>query len=152
VVKVAAEKNSTLVLPFPVELLRFLEHANPAETPDTTIPATTAPVPPSGPLAATSTGLESAAAASAWENDPLGSGRAHPAAPRVATVAQGADNDDPRRNTSPRRGRDRRHRAGRDAMEAAARARSTRTHTTPRTGASRVPIGPPRTRSGRQPP
>jgi hypothetical protein len=24
---VAAEKNSTLVLPFPVELLRFLEHA-----------------------------------------------------------------------------------------------------------------------------
>ena len=90
VVKVAAEKNSTLVLPFPVELLRFLEHANPAETPDTTIPATTAPVPPSGPLAATSTGLESAAAAGAWENDALGSGRAHPAAPRAATVAQGA--------------------------------------------------------------
>ena len=27
VVEVAAEKNSTLVLPFPVELLRFLEHA-----------------------------------------------------------------------------------------------------------------------------
>jgi len=27
VVQVAAEKNSTLVLPFPVELLRFLEHA-----------------------------------------------------------------------------------------------------------------------------
>jgi len=26
VVQVAAEKNSTLVLPFPVELLRFLEH------------------------------------------------------------------------------------------------------------------------------
>jgi len=89
VVEVAAEKNSTLVLPFPVELLRFLEHANPAETPDTTIPATTAPVPPSGPLAATSTGLESAAAAGAWENDALGSGRAHPAAPRAATVAQG---------------------------------------------------------------
>ena len=30
VVEVAAEKNSTLVLPFPVELLRFLEHATPA--------------------------------------------------------------------------------------------------------------------------
>ena len=29
VVEVAAEKNSTLVLPFPVELLRFLEHATP---------------------------------------------------------------------------------------------------------------------------
>ncbi|HKN52944.1 MAG TPA: hypothetical protein VJX66_10605, partial [Amycolatopsis sp.] len=27
VVQVAAEKNSTLVLPFPVELLRFLDHA-----------------------------------------------------------------------------------------------------------------------------
>jgi regulator of protease activity HflC (stomatin/prohibitin superfamily) len=31
VVEVAAEKNSTLVLPFPVELLRFLEHATAAE-------------------------------------------------------------------------------------------------------------------------
>ncbi|WP_445190048.1 slipin family protein [Pseudonocardia sp. Cha107L01] len=32
VVEVAAEKNSTLVLPFPVELLRFLERATPPET------------------------------------------------------------------------------------------------------------------------
>jgi regulator of protease activity HflC (stomatin/prohibitin superfamily) len=32
VVAVAAEKNSTLVLPFPVELLRFLQRATPAET------------------------------------------------------------------------------------------------------------------------
>ncbi|MFE0633327.1 slipin family protein [Streptomyces sp. NPDC058864] len=32
VVAVAAEKNSTLVLPFPVELLRFLERATPPET------------------------------------------------------------------------------------------------------------------------
>jgi regulator of protease activity HflC (stomatin/prohibitin superfamily) len=31
VVEVAAEKNSTLILPFPVELLRFLERAQPAE-------------------------------------------------------------------------------------------------------------------------
>ncbi|MFJ2033065.1 slipin family protein [Streptosporangium sp. NPDC087985] len=31
VVEVAAEKNSTLVLPFPVELLRFLERAAPSE-------------------------------------------------------------------------------------------------------------------------
>ncbi|MEV8632189.1 SPFH domain-containing protein [Streptosporangium sp. NPDC051023] len=31
VVEVAAEKNSTLVLPFPVELLRFLERLTPAE-------------------------------------------------------------------------------------------------------------------------
>ncbi|HET9875602.1 MAG TPA: slipin family protein, partial [Mycobacterium sp.] len=33
VVEVAAEKNSTLVLPFPVELLRFLEHATPPSRP-----------------------------------------------------------------------------------------------------------------------
>jgi regulator of protease activity HflC (stomatin/prohibitin superfamily) len=38
VVEVAAEKNSTLVLPFPVELLRFLERATPAE-PDRGAPA-----------------------------------------------------------------------------------------------------------------
>ena len=38
VVEVAAERNSTLVLPFPVELLRFLERATPgvSERPDTT--------------------------------------------------------------------------------------------------------------------
>jgi hypothetical protein len=38
VVEVAAEKNSTLVLPFPVELLRFLERSTPAQTaaPDST--------------------------------------------------------------------------------------------------------------------
>ena len=45
VVEVAAEKNSTLVLPFPVELLRFLErstpqgHEDPAEGSDTDIQA-----------------------------------------------------------------------------------------------------------------
>lgn len=33
VVDVAAEKNSTLVMPFPVELLRFFEHAAGADTP-----------------------------------------------------------------------------------------------------------------------
>lgn len=33
VVEVAAEKNSTLVLPFPVELLRFLERTTPPESP-----------------------------------------------------------------------------------------------------------------------
>jgi hypothetical protein len=49
VVEVAAEKNSTLILPFPVELLRFLERATPerdeqatpsanGETPELTAP------------------------------------------------------------------------------------------------------------------
>jgi hypothetical protein len=47
VVEVAAEKNSTLVLPFPVELLRFLERSTPPErvpagaTPDGRHPAPT---------------------------------------------------------------------------------------------------------------
>ncbi|MER5324168.1 slipin family protein [Streptosporangium roseum] len=44
VVEVAAEKNSTLVLPFPVELLRFLERATPPE-----------PQPPAGPATANAT-------------------------------------------------------------------------------------------------
>jgi regulator of protease activity HflC (stomatin/prohibitin superfamily) len=39
VVEVAAEKNSTLVLPFPVELLRFLERSTPGDTPAGELPA-----------------------------------------------------------------------------------------------------------------
>jgi hypothetical protein len=41
VTEVAAEKNSTLVMPFPVELLRFFEHAAGGRTAD--------PVPAAGP-------------------------------------------------------------------------------------------------------
>ncbi|MFF1630136.1 slipin family protein, partial [Streptomyces sp. NPDC058272] len=46
VVAVAAEKNSTLVLPFPVELLRFLERAQQpgAPAPEQTPPAVRQPV------------------------------------------------------------------------------------------------------------
>ncbi len=44
VVEVAAEKNSTLVLPFPVELLRFLENSTSAAAPEAPTPA--APVRP----------------------------------------------------------------------------------------------------------
>ncbi len=36
VVQVASEKNSTLVLPFPVELLRFLERSSPPKLPEKT--------------------------------------------------------------------------------------------------------------------
>jgi regulator of protease activity HflC (stomatin/prohibitin superfamily) len=39
-VEVAAEKNSTVVLPFPVELLRFLEASTPRPTPEVTPAAT----------------------------------------------------------------------------------------------------------------
>jgi regulator of protease activity HflC (stomatin/prohibitin superfamily) len=51
VVEVAAEKNSTLVLPFPVELLRFLERATPAEAAAPAAPADG--VSPVGPRAVT---------------------------------------------------------------------------------------------------
>jgi hypothetical protein len=57
-VEVAAEKNSTLVLPFPVELLRFLERATPQDAaPQAATPAVpdprvrTAAVTPAGPTA-----------------------------------------------------------------------------------------------------
>ncbi len=43
VVEVAAEKNSTLVLPFPVELLRFLERATPPQTTAAATPPEAAP-------------------------------------------------------------------------------------------------------------
>jgi regulator of protease activity HflC (stomatin/prohibitin superfamily) len=48
IVEVAAERNSTLVLPFPVELLRFLEQATPAP------PANTAESGPGSPTTAPS--------------------------------------------------------------------------------------------------
>jgi regulator of protease activity HflC (stomatin/prohibitin superfamily) len=52
VVEVAAEKNSTLVLPFPVELLRFLERSTPAEAPTAAdasrLEAAPAPASPNG--------------------------------------------------------------------------------------------------------
>ncbi|MFB6807134.1 slipin family protein [Streptomyces sp. NPDC056387] len=52
VVAVAAEKNSTLVLPFPVELLRFLERAAPAPgAPDSAPAQTPAPAPTPTPTA-----------------------------------------------------------------------------------------------------
>jgi len=50
VVEVAAEKNSTLVLPFPVELLRFLERA---AGPDVPAAPPTAPTPAAAPTEAT---------------------------------------------------------------------------------------------------
>jgi len=50
VVQVAAEKNSTLVLPFPVELLRFLEAQTPAK-PAPEAPKTPSEAPPNGQIA-----------------------------------------------------------------------------------------------------
>jgi regulator of protease activity HflC (stomatin/prohibitin superfamily) len=49
VAEVAAEKNSTLVLPFPVELLRFLERSTPLEIPEPVVGA--APTPAVAPAA-----------------------------------------------------------------------------------------------------
>ncbi|MDX3158922.1 slipin family protein, partial [Streptomyces scabiei] len=50
VVAVAAEKNSTLVLPFPVELLRFLERAQAGPPPEPPQPPRAPPPPPRGCL------------------------------------------------------------------------------------------------------
>jgi regulator of protease activity HflC (stomatin/prohibitin superfamily) len=47
VVEVAAERNSTLVLPFPVELLRFLERVTPSQSTDAETPPS--PDPPADP-------------------------------------------------------------------------------------------------------
>lgn len=71
VVEVAAERNSTLVLPFPVELLRFLERATPGETSDETAGAT-----PTEPVAEPST-------------EPTSEPAAEPAAVPVATNGHG---------------------------------------------------------------
>jgi regulator of protease activity HflC (stomatin/prohibitin superfamily) len=51
VVEVAAEKNSTLVLPFPVELLRFLERAPIAAAVETASPPAELPTAPLSPTA-----------------------------------------------------------------------------------------------------
>ncbi|MFI6859189.1 slipin family protein [Streptomyces sp. NPDC050421] len=97
VVAVAAEKNSTLVLPFPVELLRFLERAQqPAQQqPAQQQPAPPQPVerapeasaPPPPPPAEQPAPTPSAPAPS----DPAasGSGRLRPATPRTAAPASG---------------------------------------------------------------
>ncbi|MEE1756882.1 slipin family protein [Streptomyces sp. SP18CS02] len=81
VVAVAAEKNSTLVLPFPVELLRFLERA--AQPPQPAEPGRTAragpPAPPDG--AARHDGTAPAVEAGAQDPRTPAAGPAHRAAP-----------------------------------------------------------------------
>jgi regulator of protease activity HflC (stomatin/prohibitin superfamily) len=67
VVAVAAEKNSTLVLPFPVELLRFLERSQGGTAP---APSTASPVQGAQPLTPPPTAFEDEVA----ERDPLSSG------------------------------------------------------------------------------
>ena len=57
VVEVAAEKNSTLVLPFPVELLRFLERSAPAEASQAAAGVQTALAPTAPPPAVDGTDI-----------------------------------------------------------------------------------------------
>lgn len=81
VVAVAAEKNSTLVLPFPVELLRFLERAAPAAA------AAVAPAAPVAPAPAAPTAPAPAAPAAAGpEPEPAGD----PAPAAVPPAAEAA--------------------------------------------------------------
>jgi len=51
IVSVAAEKNSTLVLPFPVELLRYLEHNTPMAVPNAAKVEPAVPAAPAVPVA-----------------------------------------------------------------------------------------------------
>ena len=62
IVQVASEKNSTLVLPFPVELLRFLEHNSAPPAPPAVAVSSTAVSPTPVPLAAGSPTDERSAA------------------------------------------------------------------------------------------
>jgi hypothetical protein len=57
VVEVAAEKNSTLVLPFPVELLRFLERSTPEDRPTAEDSASADAAPDQVPLPRAATGV-----------------------------------------------------------------------------------------------
>jgi regulator of protease activity HflC (stomatin/prohibitin superfamily) len=76
VVEVAAEKNSTLVLPFPVELLRFLERATP-------------PAEAAGPATSTPQSAPVSAAAQEGEDDAAPFER-RPVAPRSAPAERAA--------------------------------------------------------------
>jgi hypothetical protein len=69
VVEVAAEKNSTLVLPFPVELLRFLERSTPAARSDTA-PADSGSVPAEAGSAAAGSAATAAASTAAPALEP----------------------------------------------------------------------------------
>ncbi|MGW9024813.1 SPFH domain-containing protein [Streptomyces sp. NPDC055722] len=82
VVAVAAEKNSTLVLPFPVELLRFLERAAPQEV----TPGHDGARPPSATAKPAPEALEEAAAGPLPEAAPPVPESAQEAAPEAPTA------------------------------------------------------------------
>ncbi len=93
VVEVAAEKNSTLVLPFPVELLRFLERSTPAE-PAAVPTAAAAPTDPAPVVAPTTTDAPTTDAAARPGPAPVtalprANGAVHDdAAPALAPIAE----------------------------------------------------------------
>lgn len=85
VVAVAAEKNSTLVLPFPVELLRFLERAQQPSPPVDRVPEAPAPPAPPSPSAEP----PAPAPAPPAPSTASGPGRLRPATPKTAAPASG---------------------------------------------------------------
>jgi regulator of protease activity HflC (stomatin/prohibitin superfamily) len=104
VVAVAAEKNSTLVLPFPVELLRFLERATPAETvravqavSGAVQAAPPAPQPPAPPAAAAPRPDEGVAPDVEPDVEPGPGGDPDPAVPPGATSATASQESVPTR-------------------------------------------------------
>jgi hypothetical protein len=89
VVEVAAEKNSTLVMPFPVELLRFFDRAAPAAARARPMPAEDTPSPPPVPAGATIPAALSgtpAPGAPALNGAPVAKPAASAAAPQAAAA------------------------------------------------------------------
>ncbi|MGO9083445.1 MAG: slipin family protein, partial [Streptosporangiaceae bacterium] len=83
VVEVAAEKNSTLVMPVPVELLRFFDRAGPATAGAAHPPAAQAADVPPAPLAAgmPAISVPDSLPAGAALTAPFNSARKEPAVP-----------------------------------------------------------------------
>ncbi|WP_327301070.1 slipin family protein [Streptomyces goshikiensis] len=90
VVAVAAEKNSTLVLPFPVELLRFLERATPSD-----------PAPPPNPPAAPAPPAAAAPVPAAAAPVPAAPDTVPPALPTVNGSAPALPAQDPAAGSPP---------------------------------------------------
>ncbi|MEV0035461.1 SPFH domain-containing protein [Streptomyces sp. NPDC050804] len=88
VVAVAAEKNSTLVLPFPVELLRFLERATPAEAAQAVRTVSGAPVPSAVPSASGGARTEPRTSSEAAERSEVGEAREASGVPEVSGASE----------------------------------------------------------------
>ncbi|MEV7679310.1 SPFH domain-containing protein [Streptomyces sp. NPDC088341] len=91
VVAVAAEKNSTLVLPFPVELLRFLERATPAETAQAMRAVSGVPVPAAVPSASGGARTEPRTSSEAAERSEMSEAREASGVPEASGAREASE-------------------------------------------------------------